>query len=234
MPVRIDRSALDLRADPDAILLRRYRICGDRAAFEALFRKYQEPIYGFVVRLVGAEDAYDLTQEVFLRVMRSARSFRGDSTFRTWLYTIARHICYNHCRSLKRRQDLECLFGDSGDIEDTAEQIPNTKMDVERIVETQELQRIVVSVLDSLTMEQRLLITLCDFEGMSYDEIAKIAELTVASVRSKLHRARLAFKTRFQPYWKALYSDDSVPAGEPAYYASKPAADLALLALAGA
>jgi RNA polymerase sigma-70 factor (ECF subfamily) len=199
--------------DADAVLLRRYRAVGDRSAFETLFRKYQGPVYGFVVRLVGREEAYDLTQEVFLRALRSLNTFRGDCTFRTWLYTIARHVCYNHCRDEKRRHAVEGLFGDApvdGDEdggESALDRVADTGPDVSRIAEMQELQRVVGEILDSMTVEQRLMITLRDFEDMSYEEIGQITELSLANVKSKLHRARLLFKTRFQPYWDALQED---------------------------
>jgi RNA polymerase sigma-70 factor (ECF subfamily) len=196
--------------DADAMLLRRYRVRGDRDAFATLFRKYQGPVYGLVVRLVGTEDAYDLTQEVFLRVLRSLHSFRGECTFRTWLYTVARHVCYNHCRDEKRRQAIEGLFGgDDEPGESQEQQVPDARMDVARIVETQELQRVVADILETMTVEQRLLITLRDFEGMSYEEITSITDLSLVNVKSKLHRARLAFKAKFEPYWKALQDEST-------------------------
>ncbi len=210
--------------DADAILLRRYRATGDRSAFEQLFRRYQAPIYGFVVRLIGPEDAYDLTQEIFLKALRSSGAFRGECTFRTWLYTIARNSCYNHCRDEKRRRAIEgFLRGSRGEREGDgggggedelsqsdaiAQQVADPQADITRILETQELQRIVAAILETLTVEQRLLITLRDFEGMPYEEIGQIADLSLANVKSKLHRARLAFKTKFAPYWKALYGED--------------------------
>ena len=206
--------------DADAILLRRYRATGERLAFEQLFKRYQAPIYGFVVRLVGQEDAYDLTQEVFLKALRSSGAFRGECTFRTWLYTIARNTCYNHSRDEKRRHAIEGFIrgnrgeeqGDSGGKlspdNAIAQQIADPQADIARILETKELQRIVAAILNTLTVEQRLLITLRDFEGMPYEEIGQIADLSLVNVKSKLHRARLAFKTKFAPYWKALYADD--------------------------
>ncbi len=195
--------------DPDALLMRRYRVSNDRSAFETLFRKYQGPIYGLVVRLIGAEDAYDVTQEVFLRALRAMGSFRGESTFRTWLYTIARHVCYNPCRDKKRRTAIEGFLGGSDDEGDCSGEVADPQMDIARIVETKELQRIVSDILAGMTVEQRLLITLRDFEGMSYEEIAQITELSLVNVKSKLHRARLTFKTQFEPYWSALYEEYS-------------------------
>lgn len=191
--------------DPDSTLVRRYRATGQKEAFEALFRKYQAPIYALVHRMIGGEDTYDVTQEVFLRALRSLNSFRGDCSFRTWLYTIARHVCYNHCRDLKRRNAIEGALGFDADGDDeTMDDLPDPFLNVEKVAETRELQRAAAAVLLRLSPEQRLLITLRDFDGMSYDEIMRITDLPMSAVKSKLHRARLAFKKSFQPYMDLL------------------------------
>jgi hypothetical protein len=83
--------------DPDALLVRQH-LAGDPKAFEQLFRRYQTPIFNLVTRMVRGEDAYDLTQDVFLKALRSLKTFRGDAKFSTWLFTIARHTCLNHIR----------------------------------------------------------------------------------------------------------------------------------------
>lgn len=188
--------------DPDATLLRRYRATGDRSAFEALFRKYQAPIFGFVCRMVGSEEAYDLTQEVFLRALRALHAFKGECSFRTWLYTIARNVCFNHCREKRRKQLFEEVLG--GETEDdegeSVADLPDMAGDVTKLVETRELQQLVAHIMKSMPEEQRLLITLRDFDGLSYEEVAQITEMSIGNVKSKLHRARLAFKKRFQPY----------------------------------
>ena len=189
------------RLDPDVALVRQFRATANPAVFEILFRKYQTPVFNLVHRMVNGEEAYDLTQEVFYRALRSLASFKGDSKFRTWLYTIARHVCFNHLREAKVRAGLE---GASLDEEpDTPGYVPepaDPAADVARIVEVRELQRVVDRVLAELTPEQRLLISLRDLEGLSYEEISEITELSPGNVKSKLHRARLAFKDRFQPY----------------------------------
>ena len=189
------------RLDPDVALVRQFRATGSPAVFEILFRKYQTPVFNLVHRMVNGEEAYDLTQEVFYRALRSLASFKGDSKFRTWLYTIARNVCFNHLREAKVRAGTE---GASLDEEpDTPGSVPepaDPRANVARIVEVRELQRVVDRVLAELTPEQRLLISLRDLEGLSYDEISEITELSVGNVKSKLHRARLAFKDRFQPY----------------------------------
>lgn len=199
------QSGAEYKFDADAALLRRYRVSRDRSAFEELFRRYQGSIFALVHRMVGDEDAYDLTQEVFLRVIRSVDTFRGDSSFRTWLYTIARHVCYNHCRDLKRKRSYETErdYDSDGD-DDSLRDIPDPYLNVEKIAEQKELQRTAVKVLASLNEEQRMLIALRDFEGMSYEEIGQIMDLSSPNVKSKLHRARMAFKKAFEPYMSIL------------------------------
>lgn len=189
------------RLDPDVALVRQFRATANPAVFEILFRKYQNQVFSFVSRMVNGEDAYDLTQEVFVRALRSLPSFKGDCKFRTWLLTIARNVCLNHLRDRKARLGAEAgSLDEEPDTPGFVPEQPDSAADIAKIVETRELQRLVDRVLAQLTDEQRLLITLRDLQGLSYEEIEQIMELSRVNVKSKLHRARLAFKTRFQPY----------------------------------
>jgi len=196
------------RLDPDVALVRQFRATGDPALFETLFRKYQSPVFSLVFRMVNGEDAYDLTQEVFFRAMRSLSAFRGDCKFSTWLFGIAKNICLNHLREMRKREDTEEYSLDN-EGETGGPEPPVPGPDVGRVVETRELQRVVDGVLASLPPEQRLLITLRDLEGLSYEEISAITEMSLVNVKSKLHRARLAFKAKFEPYldWVKPESD---------------------------
>ena len=189
------------RLDPDVALVRQFRATADPAVFERLFRKYQTPVFSLVHRMVNGEDAYDLTQEVFLRALRGLPTFKGDAKFRTWLLTIARNVCLNHLRDAKLQAGLEAgSLDEEADAPGFVPEPADPHADIARIVETRELQRIVDRVLSGLTPEQRLLITLRDLQGLSYEEVAEIADLSLVNVKSKLHRARLAFKASFEPY----------------------------------
>ena len=185
-----------IELDPDMALVRQY-LKGDARAFEILFKKYQTPIFNLVSRMVNGEDAYDLTQDVFCNALRGLQGFRGESKFSTWLYSIARNVCLNRLRrsSCVHEESLEEMCGDQANAE-----LPDYSADVEAIAETHELQQIVNSVLATLPLEQRLLITLRDFEQLSYEEISRITEMSLSNVKSRLHRARIAFKNRFKPY----------------------------------
>jgi RNA polymerase sigma-70 factor (ECF subfamily) len=204
------------RLDPDLALVRQFRATANPAVFEILFRKYQTTVFSFVSRIVGGEEAHDLTQEVFVRALRSLPLFKGDCKFRTWLLTIARNACLNHLRDRKARQGIEARSLDEEP--DTPGFIPepaDPAADIEKIVEVRELQRVVDRVLAQLTDEQRLLITLRDLQGLSYEEIEQIMELSPVNVKSKLHRARLAFKAKFQPYLSQVSPEiDLEPAKE--------------------
>jgi len=187
-------AAVDMGAD--VVLVKQY-LAGDAHAFELLFRKYETPVFNFISRMVSGEDAYDLTQDVFCCVLRSLHTFRGDSKFSTWLYSIARNICLNR---LRRRA---CVRVDSLDQmceNQPGFDLPSDSPDADRVLETHELQRIINDILSEMNPEQRMIITLRDFEQLSYEEISSIMGLSLANTKSKLHRARMAFKQRFKPY----------------------------------
>jgi RNA polymerase sigma-70 factor, ECF subfamily len=187
--------AMDLESD--AVLVRRY-LSGDTRAFEILFRRYQTPIFNLVSRMVNGEDAYDLTQDVFCNALRAMHGFRGESKFSTWLFSIARNVCLNRLRhkAVIREESLDGMVEDNP----FTRELPDYTADVEDIAEAHELQHIVGKVLAAMPPEQRLLITLRDFEQLSYEEIGQIAGMSVSNVKSRLHRARMAFKDRFKPY----------------------------------
>ena len=187
-------------ADPDFLLVRAH-LAGDPKAFETLFKKYQTPIFSLVCRMVRGEDAYDITQDVFIKALRAIPSFRGDSKVSTWLYTIARHTCLNYIRH--KNVIEEESWQESQEENANCEPI-DTEMNVGKLAEVRELQRVVDEVLATLPTEARLLLILRDFEQLSYDEISQITELSIVNVKSKIHRARLQFKKRFQPYLDLL------------------------------
>lgn len=187
--------------DEDLLLVRR---CGDgdAAAFEKLYHKYVRLVYSVVYRMVPGEEAHDLTQEVFIRAFKNIRSFRGDSSFRAWLLRIAHNLCCNRLRDMKReRTDSleEMAERENGGYE------PVSEVDLQAHVEREELQRKVREVLARLPEDYRTMLVLRDFEQLTYEEISHITGLTIANVKSRLHRARLAFKRLFEPYYRAYY-----------------------------
>lgn len=197
-------AASALQYDTDHELVRQY-LAGDSHAFEILFRKYQSPIFNLVNRMVGGEDAYDLTQDVFCNALRAIHSFRGDSKFSTWLYSIAKNVCLNRIRtrSTRREESLDEMY----EVVNPGMEIADASPSPQSIAEVHELQDVVDKVLETLTPDQRLMIILRDFEQLSYEEIGDITGASLPNVKSRLHRARLAFKNKFAPYIPLIRED---------------------------
>jgi RNA polymerase sigma-70 factor (ECF subfamily) len=160
--------------------------------FAELYEAHSRSIYYLCLRLlsdpVKAEDA---THDVFLKVWRRQDQFRGESSWRTWIYRIA----INHCHNLQRTWSERHIQPATDDaIFDSASAPSDSPL---RVLELKELGGQIQRTLDSLPPEYRLLLLLVADEELSYDEIATLTEQTSDAVRGKLHRARKAFATAF-------------------------------------
>jgi RNA polymerase sigma-70 factor (ECF subfamily) len=208
-PEAIEAEPLDPSDARDRRLVRRAR-AGDARAFEELVSIYQHRIFGLVLRMIGnRQEAEDLAQEVFITVHRALASYRGEGRFYTWLYRIATNTCKNRIKYLRGRN-----FHRSVPVEDTPEaQVPGADggpavalqshiAGPEATVEASRLERAIQAELAQLEPEHRLLIVLRDVQGMSYGDILKITGLQEGTLKSRLHRARLALKDRLKPYMR--------------------------------
>jgi RNA polymerase sigma-70 factor (ECF subfamily) len=199
-----ERRARDLR---DRRLVRRLRN-GDERAFEELVRVYQNRVFGLIFRMIGnRQEAEDLAQEVFLTVHRAIGSYRGDGRFYTWLYRIASNTCKNRIKYLKGRNfhrsvpvedtpEAQGPAGDGGPLVTLQSQVAGP----EAQAEGRRLESAIQRELNQLDPEHRLLIVLRDVQGLSYQEILKITGLQEGTLKSRLHRARVALKDRLKPY----------------------------------
>src|SRR5579871_822550 len=153
---------------------------GDAAALGTLFSRHHGDVYALCARLVQDNDlADDITQEVFLRVWRYARSFRGHSAFRTWLY----RLTYNACTDSRRQNAGK---DGSGSLHLVAvDEPPNECTDRHVILET---------ALSRLAPDQRVVLVLSRFHGLPYDEIARIIHCSPGAARVRLHRAMNALR----------------------------------------
>jgi RNA polymerase sigma-70 factor (ECF subfamily) len=138
---------------------------------------------------------------VFLKALKALKTFRGESKFSTWLFTIARHTCLNHIRH------KNVITEDS--LEESIEDAPGNEpvalnVSVAKLSEVRELQRVVDDILAMMPPEPRMMLILRDFEQLSYDEISQVTQMSIVNVKSKIHRARQAFKKRFVPYMELL------------------------------
>jgi RNA polymerase sigma-70 factor (ECF subfamily) len=164
---------------------------GNQAAFKELYDQYSTLVYNVAYRMLqNKQDAEDVSQEVFFQAYKSLKSFRAESQLSTWLYRIAVNRSLNHQRKKKLERWLSLDFdGDeksAGHINDPG----TTGENADSILEKKDTERIVQEAINSLPDQQRIAILLHRYEDLSYEEIAKIMGVTVASVDSRLHRAK--------------------------------------------
>lgn len=189
------RGARGNPGDNDGQLIRRIH-AGESEAFELLVVKYQEKVFRLIRRLVGNRDQVeDLAQEVFIRAYRSLGSFKGESSFYTWLYKIALNTCRNYYRSQGRRPEGSMVEGES-----VLESIQAEGNSPEREAFRSEFWDAVKDSLHSLPSEQREAIVLCDLEGLSYEEMAEVIGIPVGTVRSRVFRGRRSLQKLLWPY----------------------------------
>jgi RNA polymerase sigma-70 factor (ECF subfamily) len=169
----------------DEDLLRR-SLGGESEAFGLLIERHQDRVYRVCLRIAGnPEDAHDAAQETFLTAFRKLAQFRGEAAFTTWLHRIAVNSCYDAMRRRKRRPALHTVHADDDTpfepgppVEDHAEQVAGS-LDVGR-------------ALGEIREDYRIVLVLADVEDLPYEEIASILEVPIGTVKSRVHRGRVA------------------------------------------
>ena len=163
---------------------------GDKRAFDLLVLKYQFRLQAIVSRFIrDTDEVADVTQEAFIKAYRALPKFRGDSQFYTWLYRIAINTAKNYLVSKNRRPaNTDIDIGDAEQFADNDKLVDETSP--ENSMMTEELAQVIRDSLNQLTEDLRTALTLREFEGMSYEEIAAIMDCPVGTVRSRIFRAR--------------------------------------------
>lgn len=199
-PVNADPPAS--ASSPDGDVIARF-LAGERAAFDELFERYRDYVYNIVYGIVGrADEARDVTQEVFLQVYRSLGSFRRGSRFATWLYRIAVNRALDATRSEKRRR-WQSIDECGKALPDAA---PTPEQAAARGAERDEVQRILMG----MPPKQREVIVLRYYQELDIEEIAAILGCSTTAAKVRLHRARMHFKERYLVEHGDA-SDDSQP-----------------------
>jgi RNA polymerase sigma-70 factor (ECF subfamily) len=163
---------------------------GDKRAFDLLVLKYQYKLQAIVGRFIrDTDEVADVTQEAFIKAYKALPKFRGDSQFYTWLYRIAINTAKNYLVSKSRRPVNTDI-----DVEDAEQFANNDKLidqaSPESSMMTDELAAIIKNSLNALPEDLRTALTLREFEGMSYEDIAAVMGCPVGTVRSRIFRAR--------------------------------------------
>jgi RNA polymerase sigma-70 factor (ECF subfamily) len=176
---------------------------GTPGSFEAIVRAHQDRVYSFCARMLSdREDALDAAQEVFLSAWRNLSGFRGDAALSTWLLRIAANACLNRIRRRKSLSEREAPWPESSGEAGEGIMFQPAGGDADRpdrLAEASEMREILTDALSHLDEGSRWMVLLSDVEGFSYEEIATLAEVPVGTVKSRLHRARMAMRRLLSP-----------------------------------
>src|ERR1700734_414086 len=176
---------------------------GDLAAYDVLIKRYQERIYATIYHMTSNhEDANDLAQESFLKAYQALKSFKGGSSFYTWLYRIAVNKTINFLKQRKNRQHFSL-----NDLDFNTEHNPDlvaliSDKTPQRDAGLTELQQKLNEALLKLSEPHRLVVVLHDVQGLSHEEIAKVMECNIGTVRSRLFYARQQLQAMLADYLK--------------------------------
>src|SRR5689334_802782 len=186
----------------EAVLVKRARQ-GDLSAYDELIRRYQERIYATVYHMTSNhEDANDLAQESFIKAFHALKSFKGGSSFYTWVYRIAVNKTINFLKQRKNRTQMSL-----DDLDFNAEHDPDlvaliSEKTPRREVNLAELQEKLNTAMQKLSEPHRLVVTLHDVQGLSHEEIAEIMGCNIGTVRSRLFYARQQLQGYLSDYLK--------------------------------
>ena len=172
---------------------------GERRAFDLLVLKYQHRIANLVARYVQDQsEVLDVSQETFIKAYRAISRFRGDSAFYTWLYRIAINTAKNHLAAQMRRpRESGIDLADVEQLDGAAEWRENVTP--EGLALTEEIRQTVVAAIEDLPKDLKVAISLRELEGLSYEDIARVMECPIGTVRSRIFRAREAVNARLGP-----------------------------------
>jgi RNA polymerase sigma-70 factor (ECF subfamily) len=169
---------------------------GDSEAFRELIRRYQRYVLNLVYRTIGdTNDAEDIAQEVFIKVYKSIRGFKGESKFSTWISKITVNLCMDKLREKAKNKE-----------EDIEEEVWNTfaqpvNFNPEVMAERHELQETIKKAIESLPEELRVAFVLRELEDFSYDEIGEMLNIPIGTVESRIYRARMKLRSYLKDLW---------------------------------
>lgn len=172
---------------------------GDKTGFDLLVLRYQNKILNLITRYVhDPHEAQDVAQEAFIKAYRGLANFRGDSAFYTWLYRIAINTAKNHLITASRKISSDGIDAQEAEQYDGAHALRDYESP-ERSALKEEIAGVVQQSIASLPDDLRTALTLREFEGLSYEEIANVMECPIGTVRSRIFRAREAIDNSLAP-----------------------------------
>ena len=175
---------------------------GDEVAFQEIVRRYRNPITNFIYRMLDDyERSVELAQETFIRVYTSAGRYQANYSFSTYIYRIATNLAISELRRRKRRKFVSLLSPFTNDDGEAIElDPPDTKQLQDEALIEDERRQAVSRAITSLPEKYRAAIVLRDVEGLSYDRIAEVLNLSEGTVKSRINRARNLLKEKLSAY----------------------------------
>jgi RNA polymerase sigma-70 factor (ECF subfamily) len=171
---------------------------GEKSCFDELVLKYKNMVFTVCLRMLGDyEEALDTSQDVFLKIYTSLADFRRESKFSTYLYRVVMNFCKNKLKVMARTSRKRCFSLDEPVRREEGElkrQIPSTGPTPREVLENKEKQEKIMAGLQVLKQEYREIIVLREIRDLSYEEIALVLNIDIGTVKSRLNRARLAFR----------------------------------------
>ena len=185
-------------------------IQGESEAYATLLTTYQDRVVNTCYRFVGhAQDAEDVAQEVFVEVLQSVGSFRGDAKLSTWIYRVAVTKSLDYVRKKTRKKrlgHLKQVLGFQGDEDDRPLEPADDNAPTDSL-EQQERAHILNQAIAALPENQRIALTLNQYEGLAYAEVAGVMGTSVSAVESLLHRAKKNLRKRLTRYYDDIIDD---------------------------
>ena len=181
---------MELYRKDDLNFINRFK-AGDTSAFEEILLKYQDKIYNLCrYMLRNADDAEDAAQDVFLKVYQSLNKFKPQASLHTWLYRIAINTCIDY----RRKPFFESLFKSSKEGDEFVVDSLADSPSPERLFESKQISNAIQIALGRLSEKLRTVIVLKEIEGLSYEEIAEVLDVSIGTVKSRISRAREELK----------------------------------------
>jgi RNA polymerase sigma-70 factor (ECF subfamily) len=177
---------------------------GDEVAFETLYRRHEKPLFNFLNRMVmNSAEAENLCQETFFRLVHAKNNYEPTAPFKTWLYQIALNLCRDRKRRMKHRSHRSLnSHASSRQVGEVTlqELIPTPSADLEKHVETTQLESFVQEAISRLPENEKLIVIMREYQGLNCSEIADIMNCPVGTVKSHNHRARERLRKSLAKY----------------------------------
>ncbi len=191
--------AYDAKSASDEELVRRVQ-GGQLSAYNLLVVKYQHRIISVAQKYVSDyADASDIAQETFIKAYKALPNFRGESSFYTWLYRIATNVAKTYLENIQKQRSQVDIDAEDFESKDTSGVMTDATTP-DRILESEELKRVILKALNELPPELKEAFTLREVEGLSYEEISDKVQVPIGTVRSRIFRARQYIESKMQQF----------------------------------